>query len=184
MFTSAPLHRASHDLDVDVTADAQHLLENLHRRPPADGSVPSRQQIALTLRALSDFPLCMRILPQSGYRRLGQPAAGVARYLAGFASHLERLGQQRTYDPQYWILGAPVTDRLWAKITEQAGGATPAPTARQAATVLLALADTEHRSLPARVVEVAGDGDLPWNGATGIGLWLRRLAEIIDPSVG
>ncbi len=166
--------------DRAVRQDAHRVLSALHAGVAdhrlAGRPAPGRDQVAVVLRALSTFPLCIRILPQSDRRRRsGDAAAGVSRYLAGFADHLAHHGERTTYDPEYWILGEPVTDRLLRLVS-----GTPAdtrPTDRQVAAVLLALADTRERAVPRRSVEVAGDGDLPWNGATGIGTFFQDLAD-------
>lgn len=182
MFTTAP-----HDLTLGVEDDARRIRSLLYddrvgHRLLAGEPVPTDEQVALTLRALADFPLCMRILPLAGYRRLGDEVTGVSRYLAGFAAYLARSDERMTYDPRYWILGAPVTTRLMRALAATAR-TTPAhlPSVRQCATVLLALADTGAGELPRRIVQIAGDGDLPWNGATGIGRWFGRLADTIAP---
>lgn len=186
MFTSTP----QHEVDFAVEADAHRLLTSLYQDRVADHlldgqEAPTPQQVTLTLRALADFPLCMRVLPLAGYRRLGDEVTGVSTYLWGFAEHLARFDVRIPYDPRYWILDAPVTDRLVRKVAALAGTApSDLPSVRQSAATLLALADPGAMELPRRMVEIAGDGDLPWNGATGIGRWLLRLAESIAPHGG
>ncbi len=177
-----------HELDLAAQDHAERLMSALHDGRVADRLLggqpaPSREQVALTLRALSDFPLCIRILPLSSRRhRPGDRVTGVAHYLAGFADHLAHNDVRTPYDPRYWVLGEPVTHRLLRLVSTRGAGedltdGTPQPTAQQSAATLLALADTQAVELPRRLVEVAGDGDLPWNGATGIGLFLRQLAD-------
>ena len=176
--TAAPvLHEprlASHE-------HAEQLLSALYRDDVArhllgEQPAPTPRQVASTLRALADFPLCLRILPQSARRqRSGDPVSGLASYLEGFADHLAHHELRTPYDPRYWILGEPVTVRLLRLVA----GAADRPTAQQSAATLLALSDTQAMELPRRMVEVAGDGDLPWNGATGIGTFLRELADLI-----
>lgn len=164
---------------------AERLLSALHTDQVADllagEPVPSAGAVALTLRALADFPLCIRILPLSARRhRGGDRATGISDYLARFADHLAHHGVRTPYDPGYWVLGEPVTDRLLrvvANAPTEPGSTDARPTARQSAATLLVLADVQSLDLPRRMVEVAGDGDLPWNGATGIGLFLRELAD-------
>lgn len=163
--------------------DADRVLSALHTDRVADHLLagrpaPGPRQTAVTLRALSDFPLCIRILPLSDRRhRGGDRVTGVSHYLARFADHLAHRDVRKTYEPEYWILGEPVTERLLRIVAKSDPAPEDRPTSRQVAAVLLALADTEALELPRRLVEVAGDGDLPWNGATGIGRFLRSLAD-------
>ncbi|WP_152190653.1 hypothetical protein [Georgenia satyanarayanai] len=177
--TTAPVlsHLASRD-------HAERVLSALHRddvtRLLGGQAAPTPPQVATTLRALADFPLCLRILPQGARRqRGGDPATGLASYLAGFADHLAHHELRTPYDPRYWILGEPVTVRLQRLLSTGVvlDGARPTP--QQSAATLLALADTRALELPRRMVEVAGDGDLPWNGATGIGRFFRDLADLV-----
>ncbi|MBD8063418.1 hypothetical protein [Oceanitalea stevensii] len=181
--TAAPvLHEprlASHE-------HAEQLLSALYRDDVArhllgEQPAPTPRQVASTLRALADFPLCLRILPQSARRqRSGDPVSGLASYLEGFADHLAHHELRTPYDPRYWILGEPVTVRLLRLVSTGVSLDGDRPTPQQSAATLLALADTQARELPRRMVEVAGDGDLPWNGATGIGQYFRELADLVS----
>lgn len=179
--TAAPL---LHESQLASRDDAERLLAALHRDDVArhllgHQAAPTPQQVAATLRALADFPLCLRILPQGLRRhRSGDQVSGLASYLEGFADHLAHHEVRTPYDPRYWILGEPVTVRLLRLVTT-ASGAADRPTAQQSAATLLALADAQAMELPRRMVEVAGDGDLPWNGATGIGTFFRELADLV-----
>lgn len=178
--TAAPLLHEPHLASRD---HAERVLAALHRDDVArhllgDQPAPTPRQVATTLRALADFPLCIRILPQRPRRsRGGDKVSGLAAYLEGFADLLAHDEVRTPYDPRYWILGEPVTVRLLRLVTTGDGAARP--TAQQSAAALLALADTQTMALPRRVVEVAGDGDLPWNGATGIGRFFRELADLV-----
>ena len=180
--TAAPFLHESRLASAD---DAERMLAALHRDDVArhllgDQAAPTPQQVADTLRALADFPLCLRILPQSSRRhRSGDQVSGLALYLEGFADHLAHHEARTPYDPRYWILGEPVTVRLLRLVSTAVSGAADRPTAQQSAATLLALADTQAMKLPRRMVEVAGDGDLPWNGATGIGTFFRELADLV-----
>lgn len=177
-----------HELDLATREHASRLLAALHQQGVADHLLagqptPTANQIALTLRALSDFSLCIRILPRSARRyRSGDPVVGLAQYLAGFADHLALHGSRMPYDPRYWVLGEPVTDRLMRAIdTSPTGidlvGSDTRPTAQQSAATLLALADLPDMELPARMVEVSGSLELPWTGATSLGLYFWHLAD-------
>ena len=177
---------ATHFTELDLAGqdDAERLLSSLHEDRVADHLLgdqpaPSPAQIAVTLRALADFPLSIRILPFSSRRhRSGDKVTGVSFYLADFADHLAHHDVRTPYQPGFWILGEPVTHRLLrlaASLPVDAGSARPS--AQQSAATLLALADPQTLELPRRLVAVAGDGDLPWNGSTGIGLFFRQLAD-------
>lgn len=180
--TAAPL---LHEPLLASRADAERVLSALHdgdvaRHLLGDQSAPTPAQVAATLRALADFPLCLRILPQGSRRhRGGDKVSGLATYLEGFADHLAHHEVRTPYDPRYWVLGEPVTVRLLRLVSTAAVLDGARPTAQQCAATLLALADTQTMELPRRMVEVAGDGDLPWNGATGIGRFLRDLADLV-----
>lgn len=176
--TAAPL---LHEPLLASRTDAERVLAALHddaaRHLLGDQPAPTPGQVAVTLRALADFPLCLRVLPQGSRRhRGGDQVSGLTSYLEGFAGHLAHHEVRTPYDPRYWILGEPVTERL-LRLTAHDGAARP--TAQQCAATLLSLADTQAMELPRRMVEVAGDGDLPWNGATGIGRFLRELADLV-----
>ncbi|WP_324649966.1 hypothetical protein [Georgenia sp. H159] len=182
--TAAPI---LHETHVATQDHAERLLSALHHDDVArhllgDQAAPTPRQVATTLRALADFPLCIRILPQSPRRhRAGDTVSGLAFYLADFADHLAHHDVRTPYDPRYWILGEPVTLRLLRLVsTGTAVDDAARPTAQQSAATLLALADTQAMELPRRIVEVAGDGDLPWNGATGIGQFFRELADLVS----
>ena len=177
-----------HELDLAAQVQAERLLSALHQKGVADHLLgdqpaPTASQVALTLRALADFSLCIRILPRSARRfRSGDPVTGLGRYLAGFAEHLAHHGTRMPYDPRYWVLGEPVTDRLMRAIdTSPTGidlaGSDTRPSPQQTAATLLALADLPELELPRRMVDVAGDPDLPWTGATGLGLYFWHLAD-------
>ncbi len=177
--TTSTLHTAP----LAGEAHAERLLSALYaddvaRHLLGDQPAPTPAQVATTLRALADFPLCVRILPMSERRhRSGDRVSVVAFYLADFADHLAHRAVRTPYNPEFWVLGAPVTDRLQRLVAS--AGEQESPTAQQSAATLLALADTREMELPRRIVEVAGDGDLPWNGSTGIGRFLRELADLV-----
>ncbi|MCM3661352.1 hypothetical protein M3148_10195 [Georgenia satyanarayanai] len=175
-----------HEPHLSSRDHAERVLAALHRDDVArhllgDQPAPTARQVATTLRALADFPLCLRILPQGSRRdRNGDQASGLALYLEGFADQLAHHRASTPYDPRYWILGEPVTVRLLRLVsTATALDAAARPSAQQIAATLLTLADTHGLELPRRMVEVAGDGDLPWNGATGIGAFFRELADLV-----
>ncbi|WP_454086190.1 hypothetical protein [Georgenia sp. Marseille-Q6866] len=179
--TAAPVLHQPH---LATQNHAERLLSALHRDDVArhllgEQAAPTPRQVASTLRALADFPLCLRILPQSTRRhRAGDKVSGLALYLEGFADHLAHHEVRTPYDPRYWILGEPVTLRLLRLVSAGTALDGARPTAEQSAATLLALSDTQALELPRRMVEVAGDGDLPWNGATGIGQFFRELADL------
>lgn len=175
-----------HDIDFAAQHHAERILAALREDRVADHllagqTAPTPGQVARTLRALADFPLCIRILPLSARRyRSGSRVDGLSRYLADFADHLAHHEVRTPYGPGFWVLREPVTHRLLRLSAGTDTADTDRPTARQSAATLLALADTQTLELPRRMVELAGDGDLPWNGATGLGLFFRHLADRVS----